>query len=129
MEWYNIFSIILGALAGAGVSLYTAKSNKDTIDISNFQRLIEEEREERRILKEEYKDYKETVERKVEKVKADVEGMQKDNKKMITAIYQAYKCKLPQKLQDCPVVKLLINQGGDKINGINMFHELENGVE
>lgn len=128
MEWYNILSIVLGALAGAGVSLYTAKSNKDTIDISNFQRLIEEEREERRILKEEYKDYKESVERKVEKVKADVEKMQKDNKKMITSIFQAYKCKHPEKIQDCPVVKVFLNQGGDKINGINMFNDIENGV-
>jgi uncharacterized membrane protein (DUF106 family) len=128
MDWYNILSIILGALGGAGVSLYTAKSNKDTIDISNFQRLIEEEREERRLLKEEYKEYKETVERKVEKVKADVEKMQKDNKKMITSIFQAYKCKLPEKIQDCPVVKFFLNQGGDKINGMNMFNDIENGV-
>lgn len=129
MDWYNILSIILGALGGAGVSLYTAKSNKDTIDISNFQRLIEEEREERRILKEEYKEYKESVDRKVEKVKVDFEKLQKDNKKMITSIFQAYKCKLPEKIQDCPVVRFFLNQGGDKINGMSMFNEIENEVK
>jgi hypothetical protein len=129
MDWYNILSIILGALGGAGVSLYTAKSNKDTIDISNFQRLIEEEREERRILKEEYKEYKESVDRKVEKVKIDFEKLQKDNKKMITSIFQAYKCKLPEKINDCPVIKLFLNQGGEQINGTNTLDGLENGVE
>lgn len=131
MEWYNIIVLLLGTVGGVGglISLYHAKSNKDTIDISNFQRLIEEEREERRLLKEEYKEYKDTVERKVEKVKADVEKMQKDNKKMITSIFQAYKCKLPEKIQDCPVVKFFLNQGGEKINGVSMFTDIENGVE
>ena len=114
MEWYNIIVLLLSTVGGVGglISMYHAKSNKDTIDISNFQRLIEEEREERRLLKEEYRGYKETVERKVEKVKADVEKMQRDNQSMITSIYQAYKCKFPQKLHDCPVVKMFVNQGG-----------------
>ena len=128
MEWYNIIVLLLGTVGGVGglISVYHAKSNKDTIDISNFQRLIEEEREERRISKEEYKDYKEAVERKVEKVKVDVEKMQKDNKKMVSAVYQAYRCKLPEKLQDCPVVKMFIHQGGDSINGINLLNEPDN---
>ena len=131
MEWYNIIVLLLGTVGGVGglISVYHAKSNKDTIDISNFQRLIEEEREERRLLKEEYRGYKETVERKVEKVKADVEKMQRDNQSMITSIYQAYKCKFPQKLHDCPVVKMFVNQGGEQITGLNMFSEIENGVE
>lgn len=131
MEWYNIIVLLLGTVGGVGglISVYHAKSNKDTIDISNFQRLIEEEREERRLLKEEYRGYKETVERKVGKVKADVEKMQRDNQSMITSIYQAYKCKFPQKLHDCPVVKMFVNQGGEQITGLNMFSEIENGVD
>jgi uncharacterized membrane protein (DUF106 family) len=125
MDWYNILSIILGALGGAGVSLYTAKSNKDTIDISNFQRLIEEEREERRILKEEYREYKETVDKKVEKVKTDFNRLQSDNKKMITSIFQAYKCNLPDKIQDCPVVKFIVRNGYSVINGVDIVDGIE----
>lgn len=122
MEWYNIIVLLLGAVGGVSgfISAYHAKSNKDTIDISNFQRLIEEEREERRLLKEEYNSYKECVERKVEKVKKDVEKIQGDNKQMIAAIYQAYRCKLPKSLQDCPVVKWLATNNNGNIRGLNV---------
>lgn len=110
MEWYNIIAIIIGSLGGVGgvvggiVSIYNAKSNKDTIDISNFHSLIEEERKEREILRTEYTEYKETVEEKIISVKKDFEKLQKDNKKMLASIYQAYRCKLPEKLKDCPVI-------------------------
>jgi spermidine/putrescine-binding protein len=107
MEWYNIVSIIVGALGGVGgmVSIYQAKSKKDTIDISNFHCLIEEERKEREILKEEYKEYKIAVNEKVESVKRSFEELKQENQKMVTAILQAYRCKLPERIKDCPVIR------------------------
>lgn len=108
MEWYNIVVLIVGAFGGVTgfISLYNAKSNKDTIDISNFHSLIEEERTERKELIKEYHEYRAAVEHKVDSVKKEFEELKRENQKMLKSIYQGYRCKLPQKLLDCPVIRM-----------------------
>ena len=107
MEWYNILVLILGGFGGISgvISLYHAKSNKDTIDIKNLHSIIEEERKERENLTKEYYQYRQFVDQKVASVKKNFEELKAENKKMIMAIYQAYRCTLPEKLHDCPVIK------------------------
>lgn len=107
MEWYNILVLILGGFGGISgvISLYHAKSNKDTIDIKNLHSIIEDERTEREALTNEYHQYRRFVDEKVASVKKDFEELKAENKKMIKAIYQAYRCKLPEKMHDCPVIK------------------------
>ena len=107
MEWYNILVLILGGFGGISgvISLYHAKSNKDTIDIKNLHSIIEEERKEREDLTKEYYQYRQFVDKKVESVKKDFEELKAENKKMIKAIYQAYRCTFPEKMHDCPVIK------------------------
>lgn len=111
MEWYNVLVLIVGAFGGVGgfISIYNAKSNKDTIDISNFHSLLEEERTERKNLANEYHEYKSVVERKVETVKVEFEKLRQDNQKMLKSIYQAYRCRLPEKMHDCPVIAAFNN--------------------
>lgn len=107
MEWYNILVLLLGGFGGITgvISLYHAKSNKDTIDIKNLHSIIEEERKERENLAKEYYQYRQFVDQKVANVKKDFEELKSENKKMIKAIYQAYRCKLPETMHDCPVIK------------------------
>lgn len=107
MAWYDILVLIVGGFGGVSglISIYNAKSNKTTIDIGNFKSLIDEERKERQELSKEYKTYKEVVERKVESVKREFEELRAENRRMIKAIYQAYRCNLPVKTTDCPVIK------------------------
>ena len=107
MEWYNILVLLLGGFGGISgvISLYHAKSNKDTIDIKNLHSIIEEERKERENLSKEYYQYRQFVDKKVESVKKDFEELNAENKKMIKAIYQAYRCTFPEKMHDCPVIK------------------------
>ena len=107
MEWYNILVLILGGFGGITgvISLYHAKSNKDTIDIKNLHSIIEEERKERENLTKEYYQYRQFVDQKVASVKKDFEELKAENKKMIKAIYQAYRCTFPEKMHDCPVIK------------------------
>ena len=107
MEWYNILVMVLGGFGGISgvISLYHAKSNKDTIDIKNLHSIIEEERKERENLSKEYYQYRQFVDKKVESVKKDFEELKAENKKMIKAIYQAYRCTFPEKMHDCPVIK------------------------
>ena len=107
MEWYNILVLILGGFGGISgvISLYHAKSNKDTIDIKNLHSIIEEERKEREDLAKEYYQYRHFVDQKVASVKRDFEELKAENKKMIKSIYQAYRCTFPEKMHDCPVIK------------------------
>lgn len=107
MEWYNILVLLLGGFGGISgvISLYHAKSNKDTIDIKNLHSIIEEERKERENLSKEYYQYRQFVDKKVESVKKDFEELKDENKKMIKAIYQAYRCTFPERMHDCPVIK------------------------
>lgn len=112
MAWYEIAGLLLGAVGGISgivggfITMYNAKSNKDTIDISNFHSLIEEERTERKELSKEYHEYKNIVDKKVAEVKKEFEGLREENQKLIKSIYQAYRCRLPNKLSDCPVIQM-----------------------
>ena len=113
MEWYNIILGIIGVIGGGAgfISIYQAKSNKQTIDISNLSAIIEEERKERVSLREEYDAYKESVDERIRRFKIEFEDMKKSNFQYLKAIYQAYRCKYPQNTCDCPVIKAIENSG------------------
>lgn len=112
MEWYNILAIVLGSLGGLGgvtsafVSFFNAKSNKTTIDIANYQKLVEDIRAERETERQEHLRYKQEVHDKVEEVKKDFEKLRYENDEFKKSIMQAYRCPLPARLEDCPVIQL-----------------------
>lgn len=106
MNWYEIVAMLLGGGVVSGiVTLYNARSNKDTIDIGNLRALIDEERKERQMMAKEHQDYRDLVEQKVEQVRARVERLEADNQRMTRAIYMAYRCRFPERDADCPVIK------------------------
>lgn len=112
-QWVDLLVLILGAIGGTGgiISIYHAKSKKDTIDIQNFHALLEEERKERNILADEHKAYKEEVDKKVAQVKKDFEDLRSENQRMLRAIYQAYRCRFPEDIDDCPVISMFNHDG------------------
>lgn len=100
MNWYEIAVMLLG---GGGVvsgilALYNAKSNKTTVDISNLRSLIEEERNERQALAKELADYK------VE-ARGEIANLRGKVMHMTEAIYMAYRCRFPETMMDCPVIR------------------------
>lgn len=113
MSWYEIIIGILGLVGGGAgfISIYQAKSNKQTIDISNLSAIIEEERKERAELRAEYDAYKESVDERIRVFKIEFENMKRSNFQYLKAIYQAYRCKFPQNTCDCPVIKAIENSG------------------
>lgn len=107
MDWVTLLITILGALGGLGgiISMYHAKSNKDTIDISNFHSLLEEERRERELLKQDYNEYKESVNTRVNEVKKEVMALKELNEIMRSSISSAYRCTFPDDVEsECPVL-------------------------
>lgn len=116
MEWYNILTIVLGAIGGiggisGGISIYQAKSNKESIDIENLRSIISEERLERESLKKEYAEYKVAVDERIIMFKKEFEEMKEENKKFLAAIYMAYRCKYPSDIEDCPVIRSIHENG------------------
>lgn len=112
MEWINVVISILAGVGGVSglIALYNAKSNKDTIDISNFHSLIEEERTERTNLRKEFDEYKLEVHTRVDAVKKEIADMRMENQKMVASIYSAYRCHLPANVEtDCPVLTTFKN--------------------
>lgn len=125
MEWYNILSIVLGAIGGTGglVALYHAKAKKDTIDISNMQQMLDESHKmydemktEKNEINEDYKSYKEETMQYIQEFKqrfnaleTRMENAENEVFKLKGAIYQGYRCKLPKQIEDCPVIKAFQN--------------------
>lgn len=121
MEWYEILTLILGAFGGTAgfVGLYKAKAEKTGIDITNMKEMLEEAhkmydemKEEKELINKEFHDYKEEnmkyigefkdrfakVERRLDKAENIVLQLK-------GAVYQGYRCKYPQNIEDCPVIK------------------------
>ena len=121
MEWYNVLTIVVGALGGVGglISLYHARSNKTKIDVGNMQTMLDEAHKmyndmktEKEEGQEEFKEYKETNNRYIAEFKERFAKLEKRLDKaedavfhLKGAIYQGYRCKFPTKIEDCPVIK------------------------
>lgn len=111
MEWYNILSIVLGSVGGMGgittaiIAVYNAKPNKDKIDIENYHSLLAEEREERELVRKEFKEYKEEVAKYKQFFKEKFDALQKHNDKLEDAINLGYKCPLIKEASDCVIIR------------------------
>jgi predicted RNase H-like nuclease (RuvC/YqgF family) len=121
MEWYNILSIVVGALGGTAgfVGLYKAKSEKTTIDVGNMQTMLDEAhkmydemKEEKDGVNQEFHAYKEETMSYIEqfkerftKVEQRLDRAEETVFQLKGAIYRGYRCKFPENIADCPVIK------------------------
>ena len=106
MEWYNILTIVLGAFGGVSgiISIYNAKSNKDTIDITNLSNMLDEARKERDIMKQEHADMKKDMEQHLDSLKEELANIEERERKHLASIYRAYRCPLYDRQDQCPVL-------------------------
>lgn len=121
MEWYNVISIIVGALGGTAgfIGLYKAKSEKTSIDIDNMQEMLNEAhkmydsaREEKNAVSKEFHEYKEETMKYITefkgrfaKVEKRLDRTEEEVFHLKGAVYQGYRCAYPPKAEDCPVLK------------------------
>ncbi len=121
MEWYEIFALLVGALGGTAglIGLYKAKSEKTGIDIGNMQEMLDEAHkmfnsacEEKEAIQKEFKDYKAENMKYIAEFKARFinveERLDRAEGTIFTlksAVYQGYRCKYPDKIEDCPVIR------------------------
>ena len=120
MEWYNIIVLILGGVGGTGglISLYTAKAKKSSMEIDNFKKLFDEAQEERENIRKTHQDYMKETDAKILKLEQKIYYSDKRNAIKMRAINSAYRCRLTEKTEDCPVLQTL-NQECDSDTCIN----------
>lgn len=105
MAWYEIIAYVVGSVGGIGgfLSFYTAKPSKTRMEIDNLRAIIEEEKNERISLREEYNEYKIETNEKFNALKIEHNRNER-------AILTAYKCDKIKKANECPVISSLENE-------------------
>lgn len=110
MEWYQIVVVVLGGLGGLSgvsafiVSLYQAKSNKETIDVNNADKLVEAAHKLVADLEERQVRYEDRVDKKIAAYDAKFDRLKNDNEIMRASINNAYRCTWVDDLKNCPVL-------------------------
>lgn len=121
MEWYNIVLLLLGGVGGTAglISIYKAKSEKTGIDINNMKEMLNEAHkmfdsacEEKETIQKEFSEYKAENMKYIGEFKARFTKVEQRLDKaedtifdLTGAVYQGYRCKYPEKIEDCPVIK------------------------
>lgn len=121
MVWYEIVALLIGAFGGTAglIGLYKAKAEKTGIDISNMQEMLNEAHkmfdsacEEKESIQKEFSDYKAENMKYIGEFKARFAKVEERLDKaegtifdLTGAVYQGYRCKFPEKIEDCPVIK------------------------
>lgn len=121
MVWYEIVALLVGAFGGTAglIGLYKAKSEKTGIDISNMQEMLDEAHkmfnaacDEKEQIQKEFTEYKAEnmkyigeFKDRFAKVEARLDKAEGSVLNLKAAIYQGYRCKYPENIEDCPVIK------------------------
>ena len=106
MAWYEIVTLLVGAFGGISgfISIYNAKSNKDTIDITNLSNMLDEARKERDIMKQEHAEMKKDMQEHLDSLKEELLNIEERERKHLASIYRAYRCPLYDRQDQCPVL-------------------------
>lgn len=121
MVWYEIAALLIGAFGGTAglIGLYKAKAEKTGIDIGNMQEMLNEAHkmfdsacEEKEAIQKEFSAYKAEnmkyigeFKARFTKVEERLDRAEENVLNLKSAVYQGYRCKFPEKIEDCPVIK------------------------
>lgn len=117
MDVLSILAVIFGGggLIGGGISIYNAKAKKNSVEIENFKKLFDEAQEERENIRQQHQDYMKQTDAKIDKLEKRIDYSDKRNAIKMRAINSAYRCKLPEKVDDCPVLKTLNKESDNDV--------------
>ncbi len=113
MTTTEIIVTILGALGGLGgigafiKTFFFVKQDGDSKSISNLISIIEEISKNHNVLNNEFRSYKKEINERVAFFKEKFDEMTKERDNFKLATFEANKCQLPAKIEDCPVVQFL----------------------
>lgn len=114
MEWYNIIVLIVGAFGGISgiVALYKAKPERDGIEVSNFNAMLTSlmnrcDKLENQITEDRAQSHKYVMELRngMQKQEDEITELRGSVQKLERTVTQAYRCRYPDDIRDCPVIK------------------------
>lgn len=117
MNWLNIIGAIGGsagivALIKAGIDIFNARSNRNTVDISNMEKMLKDSMERYDKLEQKFDEFQTKSHGYVEGLRSRIVGIEIKSQKqeerinnMEKVINLAWRCKFPENVQDCPVIK------------------------
>ena len=117
MNWTEILGLIGGgagivALIKAGIDVYTAKSNRTTVDLGNMQKMLDDALKRNDALEQKFNEFVEKTHEYIEELRAAV--ISRDDKidkldervnHMEKVVNVAWRCKYPDNVEDCPVIQ------------------------
>ena len=102
----------VASIVKVGIDIYNAKSNKATVDVGNMSNMLSEahkmfdkENERYNALAERFDKYQQEQDAKEAKCDEKIEQVVTKLNQLERTVTQAYRCKYPENIQDCPVVK------------------------
>ena len=117
MDWLGIVGAIGGgagvvALVKAGIDIFNARSNRNTVDLSNMEKMLNDSMERNDKLEEKFDEFQKKSHEYVEGLRARIlqieERSQRQEERinnMEKVINLAWRCKYPENVSDCPVIK------------------------
>ena len=117
MNWLEIVGAIGGAagivaLIKAGIDIYNARSNRNTVDISNMEKMLKDsmEREDKLEAKfdrfqEESHKYVVELRGQIASCKGQINALENRLNHFEKVVNTAWRCNFPPKIEDCPVIK------------------------
>lgn len=117
MNWQEILGLIGGgagivALIKAGIDIYNARSNRNTVDISNMERMLKDSMERNDKFEKKFDEFQKASHEYVEGLRGRIVQIEKRAQKqeerinhMEKVVNVAWRCKYPENVQDCPVIK------------------------
>ena len=121
MQWYEIVIGVLSVFGGGAglISIYKARPEKTSIEVKNMKEMLDEAhkmfekaKEEKEEEHREFEEYKATNMKYIAEFKARFAKVEERLDKaeetvfhLKGAIYRGYRCKYPEKPEDCPVIR------------------------
>lgn len=95
MDWISWIGGGAGIVAfiKVGIDVFAARSNRNVVDISNMEKMLDNEMERY-----------EKLEKRFEIMETKVQGHENKINDFEKVVNTAWRCPLPQKNQDCPVI-------------------------
>lgn len=119
MAWYEIVIALVAGFGGISgfISLYTAKVKRDGLMTDNMKKIVDEAQEERDSLRKMHNEYVADTDKRMKGLEEKVDKLEKRDVIHQRTINAAWRCRFPEKIEDCPVLKTL-NKECDKNEGV-----------
>ena len=117
MNWLEIIGAVGGAagivaLGKLGIDIFFARSNRNTVDLENMEKMLKDSMEHNEKLDAKFEDFQKRSHEYVENLRGRISAIETKShqqeeriNKLEKVVNVAWRCKYPDNISDCPVIK------------------------